>query len=132
MIGKPAWDGIAKEHKESFRAAFAMVVRDKTAVIWDGRDLHGTRWRNWMFPMVRRRCVAAIVRKWPQPLLRLTSRDRRICAGIAGGRLAKEIATRLKVSISTVNNRRSQIAAKLGIHPSALPGWCGLHEEWLS
>jgi hypothetical protein len=31
-----------------------------------------------------------------------------------------------------VNNRRSAIAHKLGLHPSALPGWCGLHQEWLS
>lgn len=132
VIGMPAWAGIAAEHQESFRAAFARVVKERAAVVWDGRDVKGTLWRNWMFPMERRRIVAAIVRKWPPLVARLTVRDRAICAGIAVGELAKETANRLGTAAGTIKNRRGQIAKKLGLHASALAGWCGLHEEWLS
>ena len=107
VIGKYAWKTIAPEHQEGFKAVFAHVVANEVA-------------------------VAAIIRKWPEAVASLSPIDRSICAGIAAGHLNKQIAKKLRMGLSTVKHHRSQIAAKLGLPLAALPGWCGLHEEWLS
>jgi DNA-binding CsgD family transcriptional regulator len=136
LIGKYAWKTVAKEHQEGFKAVFAHVVANKVAVIWDGLDALGTWWRAWLFPMRHtgrhKVAVAAIIRKWPEAVASLSPIDRSICAGIAAGHLNKQIAKKLRMGLSTVKHHRSQIAAKLGLPLAALPGWCGLHEEWLS
>jgi DNA-binding CsgD family transcriptional regulator len=136
VIGTHVWKTIAPEHQEAFKAVFAHVVRKRVSAIWDGLDLHGVWWRAWLFPMRHTAnhavAVAAIVRKWPEAVAALSPIDRGICAGIAAGMLNKQIAIKQDIGESTVKTHRRKIAARLKLPVAALPGWCGLHQEWLS
>jgi DNA-binding CsgD family transcriptional regulator len=132
VIGKPAWHSLSPQFRDGFKEALAKVITQRMVVIWNGTDAAGMTWRAWLFPLLRVGLVGGIVRRWPAAVVLLNERERQICACIAAGLLSKQIAHNLGLNASTVNNRRSAIAHKLGLHPSALAGWCGLHEEWLS
>lgn len=136
IIGRPVWEIAAPEHQEGLRAVFLHVVEYCVGVTWDGLDAHGVWWRLWLYPMRHARkhkvAASAIVRKWPEVVAALPPTDRSICAGIAAGLLNKQIAAQLGMGESTVKSHRKKIAARLKLPLTALPGWCGLHDEWLS
>ncbi|MEK6594411.1 MAG: response regulator transcription factor, partial [Pseudomonadota bacterium] len=52
----------------------------------------------------------------PQPLDRLTRRQREILQLIAEGNSTRDIAGRLKLSVKTVETHRAQLMARVGIH----------------
>jgi DNA-binding CsgD family transcriptional regulator len=134
LIGNPVADYIRAVDREKWTVAFQAVLTQNISVIWDGLDLESVAWRAWLFPMRRppKVAAAAIVRQWPERVRKLTAGERRICCQIALGKSGKQIAKAVGITLGAVHNRRSQIARKLGLHPSALAGWAGLHEEWLS
>jgi DNA-binding NarL/FixJ family response regulator len=63
----------------------------------------------------------------------LTKREEEVARLVASGKMSKEIAARLKVSLRTVEKHRENIMQKLGVHKVAsLTRWCveaGLAEE---
>lgn len=50
------------------------------------------------------------------PLARLTTREREVLVEVAHGRSNREIASRLDISIHTVNTHRIHLMEKLGVH----------------
>jgi DNA-binding NarL/FixJ family response regulator len=63
----------------------------------------------------------------------LTKREEEVARLVAGGKMSKEIAARLKVSLRTVEKHRENIMQKVGVHKVAsLTRWCveaGLAED---
>lgn len=55
----------------------------------------------------------------------LTPRQQEVARMVAGGRMSKEIATRLNLSLRTVEKHREHIMHKVGVHDVAsLTRWC--------
>jgi DNA-binding NarL/FixJ family response regulator len=52
----------------------------------------------------------------PDPLVRLTSRQREVLQLVAEGHSTKEIATKLKLGVRTVETHRAQLMERLDIH----------------
>ena len=52
----------------------------------------------------------------PDPLDRLTAREREVLVEVVQGRSNREIASRLDISIHTVNTHRIHLMEKLGVH----------------
>jgi DNA-binding NarL/FixJ family response regulator len=52
----------------------------------------------------------------PDPLTRLTPRQREVLQLVAEGHSTKEIATRLKLGVRTIETHRAQLMERLGIH----------------
>lgn len=81
---------------------------------------------------VRGVAAAGEARQLPRGVAILNAEQRRICELLARGLASKAIAHELDVARSTVDNRRSEIAAKIGIRSHSLVAWCGENAEWLS
>ncbi len=65
------------------------------------------------------RAVNDLVRAPADESAALSDRERQVLALLAAGSPSKEIATRLGVSMKTVNNHRANLAAKIGLHSIA-------------
>ncbi len=65
------------------------------------------------------RAVNELVRTPNDDGTALSDREREVLALLAAGSPSKEIATRLGVSMKTVNNHRANLAAKTGLHSIA-------------
>lgn len=65
------------------------------------------------------RVVDGLVRRQNHENTLLSEREREVLGLLAEGLPSREIAARLKVSVKTVNNVRSNVAAKTGLHSIA-------------
>ncbi len=65
------------------------------------------------------RVVEGLVRRRTQETTLLSEREREVLGLLAEGLPSREIAARLNVSVKTVNNVRSNVAAKTGLHSIA-------------
>jgi DNA-binding NarL/FixJ family response regulator len=65
------------------------------------------------------RTVDELVRTQLDPTAALSTREREVLALLAEGLSAKDIASRLAVSLKTVNNDRVNVTAKTGLHAIA-------------
>jgi len=82
------------------------------------------RGETYLSPAVSKHLVADYRRRaaghdQPDPLDRLTSRHREVLQLIAEGNTTKDIATRLKLSVKTVETHRAQLMERLDIHDVA-------------
>lgn len=80
------------------------------------------RGESYLSPPVSRQVVESYVQRTgreAQPLAALTSRQREILQLIAEGNSTKEIASRLALSVKTVETHRSQLMERLGIRDVA-------------
>lgn len=133
VVGVAAWRTIRPECIDGFRSAFQRAV-DGESIVWDVGDTRIGWWRTWMTPVdgVLSVAVSSLVRRFPPAVSSLTEKERKICAQLAAGQSSKQIAVAEGLARSTVDNRRNDIAAKLGIIPGLLVAWSGLHAEWLA
>ncbi|MDB4994827.1 MAG: two component transcriptional regulator, LuxR family [Myxococcaceae bacterium] len=77
------------------------------------------RGETWLSPSISTDVVAAYVRgdkPPPGPSELLTTRQRHILQLVAEGGSTKEIASRLRLSVKTVDTHRAQLKARLGVH----------------
>ena len=79
--------------------------------------------QTYLCPMVTGIVVANYVRRRPGPEssahTALTPREREVLQLLAEGKATKQVASRLDVSVKTVETHRSRLMAKLGIHSIA-------------
>src|SRR5262249_48745187 len=64
------------------------------------------------------RTVLEDYQRTEDPFDRLTAREREVLQMLAEGKVAKEVATALDVSVYTVDAHRGRIMKKLGLHSS--------------
>jgi DNA-binding NarL/FixJ family response regulator len=81
-----------------------------------------TRGETYLSPAVSRHVIGEYLRRQDQlsgPLDTLTSRQREILTLVAEGKTTKEIATKLDLSVKTVESHRTQLMDRLDIHDIA-------------
>jgi DNA-binding NarL/FixJ family response regulator len=133
VIGQQAWHALVGGDAVDCQAAIVRALATGEHQTFDSRVVGVGTWRTTLHPVRRMGRVKLVgcSARVPPAVLTLTARERQVARLVADGLLAKEIAKRLCVAASTVNNHRSNIARKVRIRPPALDSWCGQHRAWL-
>lgn len=133
FIGHYAWARLHPPEDIRLQAAMGRCLASESPQFVDIRVPKVGLWRIWLWHISGLQVIrmAGMARKFPSQIEALTDRERAVCTLIGSGLNSKQIASRLRITLSTVNNHRAHIAGRLGISTAALPAWCGNNLDWL-
>ncbi len=134
FVGTLLWDWVASADRNKCRADMGTVLMGNDCDV-NRYHLDEKKFGSALVAVVRF-CrvpssdapILSIAYIVPSIVARLSPREREI-AKLLPFDTSKEIAKKLKVSISTVETMRQRLAAKLGVSGNALVSWCALHRE---
>lgn len=132
ITGRYSWEFCSHHDIAAVQAAFTICISTHAETTIDADFKQFGRWRCHFMPCnygeVR---VVARCRRWPEDAQRLTDREAAVCYYVGCGLPAKQIASLLDISRSTVFNLRASAARRLHISADELSAWCGARLEWL-
>lgn len=131
LIGQHAWSVLLPPDDATCQAAIMRCVATGKPQQIDVSVAKLGPWRCWYLPAkvgpVR---ISAAARPLPDGLLKLSPRELQICAALASGATGKQIASRLGIKRTTLDNHRRNIAIKIGISTPSLVAWAAANRSW--
>jgi DNA-binding NarL/FixJ family response regulator len=132
VIGQLAWFSLKSPHDAACQQAILLCVanneRQRTDVEAPGLGIL----RCWYFPAkVGRVRIACECAKVPASVQLLTPRESEICLLLSDGLNGTQIAGKLGIMRTTLDNHKKHIADKLEIQTAALTAWAGKNRQWL-
>jgi DNA-binding CsgD family transcriptional regulator len=132
VIGQYAWAPLKPPDDALCQAAILRCCATGKRQVIDVHVNDLGLWRCWYFPCKTGKariigCSSAV----PEAVQKLTKRELEICAMLATGLSGKQVAAKLDVRRTTIDNHKRNIAQKLGIATNALVAWSAANRDWL-
>jgi DNA-binding NarL/FixJ family response regulator len=132
VVGKVAWYALSPPHDDVVRSAILLAIATGKPQMIDVVDGDDGIWRVWYRPVkVGKVRMVATCMAAPANAAKLTPREAEICAALATGAGGKQIAAKLGIRQTTLDNHKRNIASKLQIPTAALTAWAATNREWL-
>lgn len=134
IVGQFAWHALDGHDVTDCQAALTRCVATGEPQCIESVVRSVGRWRTWFFLLHNsgRARILGIAKKAPVGIERLSAREREVLTLVAAGLTTKALSHRLGIARATADIHRRNAAATLGISPSEVDLWCGIHREWLS
>ena len=118
-IGDYGWSLFQEQDQDSAKQAFASCVTLREEQVIEVANTDGQLFRIWLWPLNAPDSAACILSvRIPQELSILTAREKECLALLAQGMSTKQIATNLKVSLSTAQTHLKRTRTKLKLPTS--------------
>lgn len=115
LLGKSPWDESLVSNPEQLQAALMRAISSGEPQAVDARTQAIGIWRTFMYPVPNIPAISAVLvsRPVPDDVAAMSKREREVAGLIAAGKSAKQIAAKLRIKRSTVDNHRAAIARRL-------------------
>lgn len=122
VLGKTPWDKSLVPNGEPIQAAMMRALSSGDPQAVDARTEAVGVWRAFIFPVQNIPSISFVImaRQIPDEVAALSKRESEVARLIASGATTKQIASRLGIKRSTVDNHRAAIARKLRVHTAEL------------